>query len=578
MTDFYPQLLGAIRVFDVATLIVYLLATVGIGVYFAKKNKTTSDYFFAGNSMPGWAVGLSMFATSISTVTFVGFPAASFVEDWRMILVNLGFIPGSLLAIYLLIPFFKTAAASSTLEYIGNRFGAVARVYCAITMITIQLVRLGTVLFLMAIPISFITGMPIVWIMAIIGVLTMIYTVSGGLEAVIWTDVIQTFVLVGGSITICILAVSGMPEGKGLGYIINEGIAQGKIAFGDMSFDLSKATFYTMLILGITNFIAIVTDPTVVQRWISTKSLYEARRATWVSLILCICIWTFFYFIGTCLFMYYQFNPDSFVSDLVANNQADSLVPYFIVKHAPVGIAGIITAGVAAAAMSSLSSSINICGTLFVGDIFSRHIVKNRDEKYYFRASLITTFVVSMIMMVGAFAFYLAPKRFMVELSMVVTMIFSGCLGGLFLVALFTKAIDIVAAVASLIFGTIVNGYFAIALTGALPERYMFGFHRYLIGFVVTVCFVLFAFQVVFFRSNVKKAILVLLLLNAYAIITYMGLIPQEWLLFAPSAALIVAVNLIFGVMSFAVAKLFNADNHAVDLRGLTVWTTRIKT
>ncbi len=574
MIGYYPVLATA-RIFDICTLILYLLATVGIGVYFARKNKTTSDYFYAGSSMPGWAVGLSMFATSISTVTFVAFPAAAFVEDWRMIMVNLGFIPGSLLAIYILIPFFKTANASSTLEYIGNRFGNVSRLYCAVTMITIQIVRLGTVLFLMAIPVSYITGLPIVLIMAIIGVLTMLYTVCGGLEAVIWTDVIQTFILVGGSITICILAVGGLPENKGLGYIITEGISQGKIALGDMQFDLSRATFFTMTILGLTSFIAIVTDPTVVQRWISTKSLTEARRATWVSLILCICIWTFFYLIGTSLYIYYQFNPDMYVNELVQNNQVDSLIPYFIVKNAPIGIAGLITAGVAAAAMSSLSSSINICGTLFIGDIFSRHIVVGKSERYYFKASLITSAVVSLIMLAGGFLFYIAPKRFMVELSMIVTMIFSGCLLGLFTVALFSKKIDTFSAVASLIFGTIVNAYFAVALLGVIPERFMFGFHRYLIGFVVTVSFILFAYQITMFRTDTGKAVVVLLVLNLYAIITYLGMLPNEWLLFVPSGTFIIAVNTIFGLGALAVARLVNSDKYTLATENLTVWTIK---
>ncbi len=566
-------LLGAIRIFDIVTLVVYLAAMVGIGVYFSRKNKTTDDYFFADNSMPGWAVGLSMFATSISTVTFVGFPAAAYVEDWRMLLINIGFIPASLLAIFLLIPFFKKAGAVSTLDYVGDRFGTIPRLYCAVTMIIVQLIRLGTVLFLMAIPLSYITGIPILLIMVVTGLLTMVYTVMGGLEAVIWTDVIQTFILVGGSITICILAISGLPEGMGLGYVITEGVSQGKIAFGDMRFDLSEPTFYTMCILGLTGFIAIVTDPTVVQRWMAAKSLYQARRATWINFILCIIIWTFFYFVGTCLFMYYSFNPDEYVTSLVADNKIDQLVPYFIVKMAPVGIAGLITAGVAAAAMSSLSSSINICGTLFIGDILRKHISPGRSEQYYFRASLVSTFIVSVIMLVGAFVFYAVPKRFMVELSMVVTMIFSGCLAGLFIAALFTKVIDRVSVIAALVFGTLVNGYFTLCLLGVIPPAYMFGFHKYLIGLVVTVCFILFAHQISLFDRDYKKAVVWLLIANAYAIVNYMGIIPPHWRFFDPSIALIAAVNMFFGVAPLVVAKLVDCKKYRLDVTNLTVWT-----
>ena len=576
MTGYFGMnMLCAIRSFDVATLIVYLLAMVGIGVYFARKNKTTDDYFFADNSMPGWAIGLSMFATSISTVTFIGIPAAAFVEDWRMLVINIGFIPGSLLAIYLLIPFFKRARAVTTLDYIGDRFGVVSRLYCAVTMIIVQLIRLGTVLYLMAIPISYITGLPIVWIMAVTGILTMIYTVFGGLEAVIWTDVIQTFILVGGSITVCVLAIVGLPEGKGVAYVMNEGIAQGKIAFGDMRFDLKSTTFYTMLLVGLSTVVSIVTDPTVVQRWMASKSLHHARRATWINLVLCIVIWTFFYFVGTCLYMYYTFNTDPHVIGLVADKKVDELVPYFIVRNAPVGIAGLITAGIAAAAMSTLSASINICGTLFVGDILGKYVAPGRSEKYYFRVSLVTTFVVSLIMIAGAFTFYSVPKRFMVDLSLIITMIFSGCLAGLFAAALFTKVIDTVSAIAALIFGTIVNGYYALCLTGAVPQEYMFGFHKYLIGLVVTVCFILFAFQISMFNKGFKKAIAILVLLNIYAIVNYLGGIPTEWQLFEPSIRLIIGVNLIFGAAAFAVGRLIDCDKYRLDTANLTVWTVQ---
>ncbi|MFI4912173.1 MAG: sodium/solute symporter [Sedimentisphaeraceae bacterium JB056] len=577
MTDsLVVNVLAAIRVFDVTTLVFYLLAMVGVGVYFASKNKTTEDYFFADNSMPGWAVGLSMFATSISTVTFVGFPAAAFVEDWRMLLINIGLIPGSFLAIYLLIPFFKKAGAVSTLDYVGERLGTIPRVYCAITMIAVQLIRLGTVLFLMAIPLSYITGQPIILIMIITGILTMVYTVFGGIEAVIWTDVIQTFILVGGSITVAILAVRGLPDGSGLGYVITEGIKQGKIAFGDMDFDLSNATFYTMVILGLSSFLAIVTDPTVVQRWMTAKSLYQARRATWLNLVLCIVIWTFFYFVGTCLFMYYQFNPSDYVTGLVNDSQVDKLVPYFIVEKAPIGIAGLITAGVAAAAMSSLSSSINICGTLFVGDILRKHISPNKTEEYYFKSSLVTTFIVSLVMMVGALVFYRVPKRFMVELSMVVTMIFSGCLVGLFFVALFTKIVDSMATIAALVLGTIINAYFAFCLVGWIPEEYSFMFHKYLIGLVVTICFVFFALQIsLFSRKKYNMSMFNLAVLNAYAITNYLGVIHKNWQMFEPSVRLIVAVNVVFGVIAFATAKLWDEQRHSIDVTNLTVWTVK---
>jgi len=438
-------------------------------------------------------------------------------------------------------------------------------------MIGIQLIRLAVVLFLMALPISYITNIPVLWIILIAGVLTSLYTFLGGIEAVIWTDVIQTFILIGGGFTLLILCFLGLPENQEVIDLIRTAAAEGKLSLGEFRWDLKDTTFFTVSLAGLAGMLVIFTDPTVIQRWITAKSQAQARRATWINLILCCTIWTFFYFLGTCLYYYYKANPDSHVEQLITSKQVDSLLPYFIITKTPIGIAGFIVAGVAAAAMSSLSASINICGTLFIGDMVRRHLAKNRSESFYFRYSQIVTVIVSCIMISGSVLFYFIPKKFMIDLSTVLTVLLTGCLVGLFAAGLFTRMINTVAATAAIILGTLVNAYAALCLVGIVPDMWRFTFHEYLLTFFVTILFLVFAFQIVFFQRCILWALVVLAGCNLYMISNILHWIPG-WagVTMFNSFGWLIGVNIILGPVAY-VASRFKEQSR--DLTGLTIWT-----
>ncbi len=184
-----------IRPLDLIVIATYLAGMAAVGIWFSKKNKSTEEYFLGGRSFPAWAIGLSMLGTSVSSVTFLAFPAAAYVLDWRQLVSNLMLPFVAVLAIIVFIPFFRRGLLTSAFEYLGQRFGEAARIYGALSFILLQLIRLGKVLFLVSIPVSLLTGIEMQYVIIGVGIFIAFYTVVGGFEAVIWTDVVQSIVL-----------------------------------------------------------------------------------------------------------------------------------------------------------------------------------------------------------------------------------------------------------------------------------------------------------------------------------------------------------------------------------------------
>jgi len=341
--------LAAMHPIDGIVVVIYLIAMLGLGFFFARRSKSTQDYFVASRSYKGWVIGVSMMSTTISSVTFLAFPAAAFALDWRMVVTNLVWPLGVLPAVFLFIPFFRRGRATTAFEYLEDRYGPLASLYGAVVFIMLQLLRIGMVLYLVSLAIGALTGLPIVWVIIIAGLVIGCYTVAGGIEGVIWTDVIQAFLLWGGGILCMVLLVLKIPGG--LGQIIEVGVANGKFHLGDMEWDLGRRTFWTMIILGawfsVGNF---CTDQHVVQRYIAAKSTREAKKGAIVGALLSLPTWVFFFSIGTALWVYYHVNPDP----LVAGMEADRVFPYFIMNNVPVGLTGCIIAAVTFARLASL--------------------------------------------------------------------------------------------------------------------------------------------------------------------------------------------------------------------------------
>ena len=188
------------RLWDLFAVIFYLAGMAGMGIYFARKNTSTEAYFLGNRSFPGWAIGISMLGTSISSVTFLAIPAAAYVLDYRQAVTNLALPFVAVIALVFFIPLFRQGVTTSAFEYLEKRYGIVIRSYAALSFLVLQVVRLAMILYLVAIPVEGMLGIPILWIIIAGGVVVSLYTVFGGIEAVVWTDVVHTFILLVGGL------------------------------------------------------------------------------------------------------------------------------------------------------------------------------------------------------------------------------------------------------------------------------------------------------------------------------------------------------------------------------------------
>ena len=476
------------RPVDIAVIVVYLLGMAGLGLWFSRRNKTTEQYFLGDRSFPGWVIGLSMLGTSISSVTFLAFPAAAYTLDWRQLVSNLMLPFIAVLAIIVFIPFFRRGNTTSAFEYLGDRFGPGVRLYGTLSFILLQLIRLAKVLFLVAIPVSLLTGIDIRLVIVFVGIFISLYTIAGGIGAVIWTDVVQSIVLWVGGIVCFAIVVWHLPGG--FGQILEVGAQHQKFDVGSMGFNLNERTFWTVALLGIVSWLTMYSsDQNVVQRYLAAKSLKEARKATTIYSCVAVPTWAFFFFLGTCVFVFYTVHPDSKVAGL----EADAVFPYFILTQVPVGITGLVIAGVLAAAISSLDSSINAISTIVTVDLMKPYLAKNRDDRFYLRWARFVAIAASVLMILGAILFSSIEKESMNDLSWIVASVFGGCLLGLFMTGFFTTRIGNRAALIGLCCAIVLNVYLGVNAAGWLPEQLSVEVHSYWTGILVNLAFIIIA-------------------------------------------------------------------------------------
>lgn len=470
-------------------MLLYLLSIIAIAVYFWRRNADTEEYFVGNRSFSGWIVGLSMLGTIVSSSTFLALPAAAYALDWRQLSVNFALPLVAVLAVLVFIPLFRRGQTTSAFEYLGHRYGTVPRLYGTVSFIVMQIIRTAQVLFLMALPIQFFTDVPLQWVIVAAGVFVAMYTVAGGIDAVIWTDVLQTLILIFGGL-VCLAAIAWELPG-GFTQILEVGRTEHKFSLGSFDWDFGKRTFWTVFVLGVVNWLAIYGgDQNLVQRYLAARSTREARKATIVYSAIALPLWACFFFVGTSVFVYYQVFPDPRVADL----EADQVLPYFVLHQLPSGLSGLIVMAIVAAAMSTLDSSINAISAVASADIFRPFLCRGRDERFYLQLARITAVGASVLMIAGALLFSYLPKESMNDVSLIVTSIFGGCLMGLFMLGFFTTRVDGRSAVAALAVAVAFNVYLGLSAANVLPSAWMLHVHNYWIGPGVNLAFMSIAY------------------------------------------------------------------------------------
>lgn len=345
---------------------VYFIGMLLLGFYFMKRESSTDDFFKAGGRIPWWAAGISIFATTLSAITFIAIPAKSYAVDWRMFMFNMAIIAIAPIVIRYFLPFFRRFNFDTAYQYLEARFNRAVRWLASALFVFFMVSRIAIVLFLPSLALNAVTGFDIYLAIIVMGVVTIIYCTSGGIEAVVWGDVIQGFILVGGAFIALAFMLAGV-EG-GLGGFLEITTEQNKFHTFDFRFDFSQPVFWVVLLGGLANtLISYTSDQSVVQRYMTTKDEKATGQSIWLNGFLSIPVSIIFFLLGTGLYAYYTSNPERMA---VVNPNIDSVFPQFIVAQMPAGVAGLLIAAIFAAAMSTLSSNINSVSAVITSDFY----------------------------------------------------------------------------------------------------------------------------------------------------------------------------------------------------------------
>ncbi len=366
---------------------IYLGFMLLIGFYFSKNEKTANDFFVAGRRIPWWAAGLSIFGTQLSAITFMAMPAKAYSSNWQYFLQNMGiWILATPMAVWVFVPFFRRLNVSTAYEYLERRFDVKVRLMASFIYVLSQLLKMGIVIFLPALALTTITGINIQFCIILIGVLCTIYTVFGGIEAVIWTDVVQVVVLLGGAILCGIIIIFDL--GDELPALAGAAWTDAKFSLGSREFDFTRPTLIVILLSMLAAPMPYISDQTVIQRYLTTKDEKATRKSLWTNAIMTIPASLIFFGLGTLFYMFYKNNPML----LEPGMDNDAVLPWFTLNHLPAGVSGLLVAGIFAAAMSSLDSAMNSSASAVINDFMIRFNEKMTEAKRLFYARFFTVF------------------------------------------------------------------------------------------------------------------------------------------------------------------------------------------
>ena len=439
------------------TVVVYLLGMVSIGVYFARKNKSTEDYFRGGQNIPWWAAGCSIFATMLSSITFVALPAVAFKTDWTVWIMQWTIPIMTIFVIWKILPFFRQIDATSAYEYLERRFGYSSRVLGSLLFTLFQIGRMAVVMYLPALALQAVTGLDPIPCIMIMGLLSIVYCTMGGIEAVIWTDTIQTFVLLGGALLSVIIIIMGIDGG--FGEFFSTAMAHQK--FHMIDWDFSSTSYMTTAIWVIVfgalfqNLASYSSDQAVIQRYMTTDTQKNAANAILTNGILAVPASMLFFGVGTALFVFYKHNPAA----LDPSFKADAIFPLFIATSMPPVIAGLVVAGVFAAAQSTLSTSMNSLSTTIVTD-FARPMNACKSEKSYLTLARWLTALFGILGTGMAILFVVADVFDIFSTYVSILGMFMGVLCGMFMLGMFTRRANL----AGCIGGTVLTSVFMLWL------------------------------------------------------------------------------------------------------------------
>lgn len=407
----------------------YLAVLAGIGLWSSRKVRNSSDFLLGGQRIVWWAAGLSLLATQVSAIGLMAIPAKSFATDWAYIAGVATWFVVVPIVTSLFIPFYRRLNVTSAYEYLEARFSPTLRILGSLSYCAMQLGRMAVVLYLPALAFASVTSIEVIPAVLIMGSVSTLYTFAGGMRAVIWTDVVQAGVLVGG-ILLCLVAVLWQLDG-GLAEFFKVAREHQKFQIVSPGWDASHATLWVVLIGNVFIRLSNLTsDQSVVQRYLTTCDERQASKALWTDVAVSI-PWAILVFsLGTALFVFYRANPHL----LSPTVDIDGVVPYFVAQQLPTGITGIVLAAIMAA---SLDGSMHSIATLMVTDIYVRMRPASTDASR-FRAARFLTIVLGGLGTGGAVVLASANVLSLWDFFQYLMGLVVGGLAGLFMLGVFT--------------------------------------------------------------------------------------------------------------------------------------------
>jgi SSS family solute:Na+ symporter len=478
---------------DLCVIALYLIAMIVVGVYFSRKNESSEQFTTASGKIPGWAIGLSIYATFLSSNTFLGVPGKSFGGNWNAFVFSISMPIAAWVAAKYFVPFYRNTGEVSAYTNLEKRFGPWARTYAVICFLLTQLARMGSIFFGISLTLQALTGFDMRMVMLITGICIILYTVMGGIEAVIWTEVVQGILKTLGALLIVYLVIHNMPGG--VSKIIAIGNHDHKFSLGSLKPDFTTATFWVVLLYGFfINLNNFGMDQNYVQRYHTATSSKQASKSIWL------CVWIYvpaslmFFIIGTCLYAYFQVNPQliepiklqaaaehlgaaasqadisKYAATMQPADYGDKVMPFFMVNMIPTGLVGLIVSAILSAAMSTISSGMNSSATVFTEDIYKRYFKPDINDKQKLKLLHIATVIFGLAGMLCGIS--LIGVKSILDIWWQLSGIFAGGMLGLFLLGIMSRKSGNMEAFAATVLGLLVILW--LSLSYLIPARYAY--------------------------------------------------------------------------------------------------------
>ena len=418
---------------DLSVLIIYGAVLVGMGWYFVRRSNTAEGFMVAGRGLPSWAVGLAIMSAYTSSISYIATPGKAYDSNWHPLIFALTIPPITWLACRYVVPYYRKMKLVSVYSFLEERLGGWARLYGSISFLLYMVGRSAVILYLASMLMSTFIPLPIEYLILILGTITIIYTLLGGMEAVVWTDVMQSAIMVSGGIFCA--GFLGWHVFSGPEPLISQAIEAGKFSLGDLSFSFESRTIWVMIIYGVTeNLRNLIADQNYVQKYAAASSEKEAIRSLWISAAIYVPMTALFLFLGTALYAFYSGDTHSLADSVT---KGDQVFPFFIINEIPVGLKGLIIAAILAAAMSTVDSALNCSATVTMLDFYKKYFRPDiGDKTAVFVLRLATVF---WGLLGTGFALLMIRAKSALDAWWQISGIFGGGILGLFLLALLSR-------------------------------------------------------------------------------------------------------------------------------------------